>query len=95
MKPLTLVAVIKTKPEHAGVVFESLKQIVEPTRAEAGCINYDLHRSLEDPTVFVFYENWETRAHWEAHDQSEHLKQHRERTAGMTEDVTLYHLEGA
>ena len=33
-----------------------------PTRAEAGCINYDFHIDAADPCVFVFYENWTDRA---------------------------------
>jgi quinol monooxygenase YgiN len=32
--------------------------MVEPTRAEPGCIDYDLYQSLDDPSVMFFYENW-------------------------------------
>ena len=40
---------------------------VAPTRAEAGCINYDFHVDAADPCVFVFYENWTDRAALDAH----------------------------
>ena len=37
--------------EHAR---EILEELVAPSRAEEGCINYDLHQSMEDPELFVF-----------------------------------------
>ncbi len=32
--------------------------LVKPTRLEAGCLNYDLHRSVDDADVWFVYENW-------------------------------------
>jgi quinol monooxygenase YgiN len=32
--------------------------LVAPSRQEAGCINYDLNRSDNDPDVLCVYENW-------------------------------------
>ena len=32
--------------------------MVEPTRAEPGCMDYDLYQSLDDASVMFFYENW-------------------------------------
>jgi quinol monooxygenase YgiN len=31
----------------------ALGALVEPTRLEAGCLNYDLHRSVDDADVLV------------------------------------------
>jgi quinol monooxygenase YgiN len=36
---------------------EALAALVETTRLEAGCLNYDLHWSVDDAVWFV-YENW-------------------------------------
>jgi quinol monooxygenase YgiN len=47
---------------------------VAPTRAEAGCINYDFHIDAADPCVFVFYENWTDRAALDAHLAMPHLQ---------------------
>jgi quinol monooxygenase YgiN len=33
----------------------ALAGLVEPTRLEAGCLNYDLHRSVDDAVVWCFY----------------------------------------
>jgi quinol monooxygenase YgiN len=53
-----------------------LREMLEPTRREAGCIRYDLLRSLkgENYVELVFVEEWESEAALDAHGQSEHLK---------------------
>lgn len=48
--------------------------LIEPTRAESGCLNYDFHRDLEDPTVFYFYENWKSQEDLDKHFQTPHLE---------------------
>ena len=35
-----------------------LATLVAPARVEPGNINYDLHRSNDDPDVWILYENW-------------------------------------
>jgi hypothetical protein len=60
--PLTVIAKLKAKDVSEEQLYEELRNLVGPTRAEEGCINYDLHRSVEDPGTFMFYENWESRS---------------------------------
>ena len=48
--------------------------LLVPTRKEAGCLNYDLHQSPEDPAKFLFHENWTSQAALNAHLQSAHVK---------------------
>ena len=55
---LTVVARCKAKPGREEEVEREIVALVEPTRSESGCINYDLHRSLDDGSVFLLYENW-------------------------------------
>jgi quinol monooxygenase YgiN len=45
-----------------------LLALVAPSRHEAGCINYDLHRSDTDPDICCVYENWRS-----AHDLAMHF----------------------
>lgn len=70
---LTVIAHVRAKAGQEARVQKALLGLIEPTRAEAGCINYDLHVSQEDPRNFVFYENWMSESHLEAHANSEHL----------------------
>jgi quinol monooxygenase YgiN len=67
---LTVIAHVRAKPGQESRVRQLLEGLLAPTRAEAGCINYDLHQSQTDPALFVFYENWESEAHLDAHARS-------------------------
>jgi quinol monooxygenase YgiN len=48
-------------------VKRELLSLVAPTRSEPGCINYDLHQSKEDGSVFMFYENWVSKDDLDKH----------------------------
>jgi quinol monooxygenase YgiN len=74
---LTVIAHIRAKPGQESRVRQVLQGLLIPTRAEAGCINYDLHQSQADPALFVFYENWASEAHLDAHSKSPHIQSFR------------------
>ncbi|MHB8755938.1 MAG: putative quinol monooxygenase [Candidatus Acidiferrales bacterium] len=71
---LTVIARVRAKAGYEARARDVLLGLIAPTRAEAGCINYDLHVSQDDPEQFVFYENWLSEAHLEAHANSPHLR---------------------
>src|SRR5687767_11430265 len=73
--PLTVVARIRAKAGKEVQVREALMALIAPTRAEKGCINYDLHQSTADPQLFLFHENWTTRAALDEHLQQPHLQE--------------------
>ena len=64
---LTLIAYLHGKPEKREELFATLREFVEPTRAEAGCIEYHLNVSNDDPNLFIFYENWQSRPELDTH----------------------------
>jgi len=77
----------------------ALREMLEPTRAEPGCIRYDLVRSLvgANYTEFVFVEEWESEAALEAHAQTPHFKALRPRIKnlmGSLPRVTRYRQVG-
>ena len=82
-KKVTVIAHIRAKARHEARVREALLALIAPTRAEAGCINYDLHVSQNDPRQFVFYENWASESRLEAHENSAHLRAFR----GLAEEI--------
>lgn len=71
---LTVVATMRAKPGKEDELAAALESIVAPTRAEDGCHTYALHRGVQDPAVFVFYENWTSPAHLDAHLASPHIQ---------------------
>lgn len=73
MTTLTVVADIRAEPGQGALVRAALEKLLAPTRAEAGCLIYDLHTDNDDPEHFVFYETWESRALWLDHMESAHI----------------------
>ena len=61
MSKLTIVAHITAKEDQVDLVKTELGKIIETTRAEEGCLQYDLHQDNEKPAHFMFFENWESR----------------------------------
>ncbi|MET4805387.1 putative quinol monooxygenase [Limibacillus sp. MBR-115] len=89
MTKLTIVANIHATPDQIDLVKAELVKLVPTTRAEAGCIQYDLHRDDDDPAHFMFYETWETRALWQTHMNAPHLTAFMEATNGAVAEFTL------
>ena len=69
-----LVATVKAKAGQDKAVKEALQGLLEPTRKEAGCIAYLLHQAADDPTQFMFYEQWASKETLDAHSKSAHLQ---------------------
>ncbi|MFT6863814.1 MAG: quinol monooxygenase YgiN [Akkermansiaceae bacterium] len=54
MSKLTIVAHIHAEADQIDLVKTELSKLIEITRAEEGCLNYDLHQDNEKPTHFFF-----------------------------------------
>ena len=68
MKPAcTIIGMVHGKPEKRDELIALLASFVVPTRAEAGCIEYQFHVSEDDPNAFMFYENWTSREALDVH----------------------------
>ena len=74
MNKITCIGKVVAKKEHHLIVKEELLKLLEPTRNEDGCINYDLHMDRESANIFFFHDTWESEAHLNAHLESEHVK---------------------
>jgi quinol monooxygenase YgiN len=68
----------KTRPEKAEAFEALFRAYVEPSRAEPGCIEYHMLRDQQDPTLFIFYEIWQSQAHLDVHSNLPHMKQFRD-----------------
>lgn len=88
-KPLTVVAKILAKNEYRDLVKSELLKLIDITKAEAGCINYDLHQDNTNKNLFLFYENWESKALWQQHMNSSHIAKYAKATDGAVEEFTL------
>ncbi len=74
MSHCTIIGIVVAKPEARAELLAILAAQVAPTRAEPGCMNYDFHVDAGDPCVFMFYENWHSKADLDAHLKMPHLE---------------------
>jgi len=77
-----VVARVKAKPGQEAKVKQECLALVAPSRAEKGCVNYNLYRATDDPTLFIFYENWESREDIERHLQMPYCSRFDDETDG-------------
>ena len=72
---LTVVAEMQAKPGKEDHLRRAVLALIEPTRQEEGCVQYDLHVHTSNPGRFVFYENWISQEHLASHAASAHIKE--------------------
>ena len=92
MPRLTIIAHIHAHPDQIDLVRAELQKLVPITRAEEGCIQYDLHQDNENPAHFMFYENWTSRTLWQAHMNAPHLAAYMKATEGAAAAFTLFEM---
>ncbi len=89
MSYLIIVAHIESKKDKIDLVKSELVKLIEPTRKEEGCLQYDLHQDNDKPEMFLFFENWASRELWQVHMNNDNLKAYMEATEGAIENFTL------
>jgi quinol monooxygenase YgiN len=74
MTKVTNIAFIRAKSGQSEALGRGLLALVAPSRQEAGCINYDLHRSATDPDIWCVYENWSSADDLATHFTLPHMQ---------------------
>jgi quinol monooxygenase YgiN len=64
------------KSGNEEAVAASLEQLARISRQESGCMKYLVNRSLDDPRVFLLYEEYVDEDAYKAHTASEHFARH-------------------
>jgi len=64
---VTVFCLMRPKPDRAEGLRDSLMALVRPTRAEAGCLAYDLYEEADGS--LVLFETWRSPAELAAHQQ--------------------------
>lgn len=73
-KPVTVIVRLRAKTGMEGRVRQELYNLLRPTRAEKGCLNYDMHEAPNDPSLFLFHENWASEEDLKRHFEAAHIK---------------------
>ncbi len=90
-----VVARLVAIPEKVEEVKSILSSILEPTRQESGCLRYELQQNHQEPTDFIFIEEWESDTLLDAHLASAHLAATGSRLDGLLvapPDIRRYRL---
>ncbi len=72
--PVLLIVELAARPGHEDAVLSELRAMEAASRAEEGCREYTMLRSLSAPGRFVVYEIWESAAHLEDHRGTPHYR---------------------
>ncbi|ALX48772.1 putative quinol monooxygenase [Lentibacillus amyloliquefaciens] len=84
MTNIVVTAVFKPKQDQTQTLIQELKKVKIASREEKGCIQYDLHQSMEDDTLLI-YEVWEDEEAVQEHIVTDHYKTYRENTEDLIE----------
>ena len=79
-----IVARVEVKQGQEKAFIEIASKLVEATRAEEGCLFYMLYQSTENPSIFVFYEEYKDDEAFETHAASAHFAAFAEAIGDMT-----------
>lgn len=89
---LSIIATIVAQTEHRETVLQALTAMLTPTRAEAGCRQYDLHVDQSDPNRLVMIERWSDDAALDAHIATSHMAQLKAVIADKTAGIDIQRL---
>jgi len=70
---------------------EAVRAVVEPSRAEPGCLSFGAFRSTRDPRLFYIHSRWIDEAAFDLHATLSHTTQFLERAQSLIDhplDVT-------
>ena len=86
---MKIVTKFQAKPQHSEVLEKALRALIEPTRNAHGCVQCDLHPSLDHRLVFFFDQLWESRQDWEKFAASEFIQEFYKLTEGMIDELNI------
>jgi quinol monooxygenase YgiN len=93
MTTLFLVASLTAKSGREAELKQVLLDLRGPSRADDGCLQYDLHADRENPRHFLFFEAWRDEKSWRAHMETPHLKDFNARSGDLLENWMLHQLD--
>ena len=68
-----------------GEAAKALREVVEASREEAGCVQIHGYRGIKDGRVFYIHSAWKDRAAFELHSTLPHTEQFLERIVALSD----------
>ena len=91
----TELALVANITAHSGKSAElriALEALLVPTRAEVGCLQYDLHQDNNNAEAFVYFERWSDYDVWQDHMKTDHINVFLELTKDIIADFSVTEL---
>jgi quinol monooxygenase YgiN len=82
-EPLYIFARFEPLPGKESELRAELEAVLEPTRAEPGCVRVNQYESVRGPLCFFVHSQWIDEAAFEAHAKLPHTQRLIERTADL------------
>ena len=70
---VTVIALMKVKPEGEEQALEILRGVIAASHQEEGCIKYSLHKAPGQPGAYCIVEKWRSQADLDAHFKQPHM----------------------
>ncbi|MGH9740944.1 MAG: putative quinol monooxygenase [Candidatus Acidiferrum sp.] len=87
--PLHVFVRFDPHPEKQHQLRDELKLLLEPTRAEPGCIRIQLYESNRDPLAFFIHSEWADDSAFDAHAKLPRMT----RFLGVVDDFITHPLQ--
>lgn len=64
-----------TKPGMESYVKHYLKEIMEHSQKDPGCLTYNIHQSIDNPCEFMVYMQWTSQQSFEKHNKKPEMQE--------------------
>jgi quinol monooxygenase YgiN len=71
---INLTAILKSKPERIEELRHILLDMVNQSKSETACVQYELHQDKNDKSLFIFHEVWENQTGFDLHNQQSYIQ---------------------
>ena len=88
---INLTVLLKSKAENIEELKSKLKELVDQSTKEVACLQYDLHQSKVDPSVFIFHEIWEDQEGLDNHNKQTYIKEFFAMAKTLLENTPVVH----
>ncbi|WP_009634000.1 putative quinol monooxygenase [Synechocystis sp. PCC 7509] len=75
----------RAKADKREELIQLAHSMFAPSRAEAGCISYNLYEDSSNKNCFLFFEEWQAQAAIDKHFQTLHFQDFMQKFSGMIE----------
>lgn len=72
--PIYLTATVKSKPGNSEALKKLLMILVENSKQEEACVQYDLHQTQNELEFFIFHEEWKSQEGLDLHNKQPHIQ---------------------